>query len=397
MVVCNAQLGDRSLFPDLSARVYLNHAGVSPPSLPVRAAVRAVLDDYARDGAGAFLRWRDQREDLRASLARLIGAAPADIALVPSTSRGVLDVALCFPWRAGDRVVVFAGEFPTNVTPWQAAARTFGLEVVMLATKDFAPSPEPGLDRLRRELRAGVRLVAVSAVQFQSGLRMPLAEMARLCHAHGAELCVDAIQAVGAVPLDARALGVDYLVAGSHKWLMGIDGAGFLYVAPERVAALRPTVAGWLSHEDGTRFLTDGAGHLRYDRAIRARADFLEIGALPTAGCAALGASVALLEGLGTEAIFAHVNAILDALEPGLLGLGFTSLRAPDVAQRSCILGVLPPPGCDLRALGARLAAGGIACATPDGVLRFAPHWPNDVGQVREVLAVTAACLQRAG
>ena len=223
---------------------------------------------------------------------------------------------------------------------------------------------------------------------------MPLREIAALCHRHGAEVCVDAIQAVGVVPLDVAAHGVDYLAAGSHKWLMGLEGAGFLYVRPDRVAALRPNVAGWLSHEDSATFLFEGAGHLRYDRLIRQRVDFLEFGAMNTVGFAALEAAVDILLELGVPQIFAHVSDFLDRLEQGVVQLGFSSVRSADVGQRSGILSVLPPAGGPpLGELCARLGAGGVACTTPDGLLRFAPHWPNDAKQVELVLEAVEAAL----
>ncbi len=381
-----AALGDRALFPDLRDRVYMNHAAVSPPSLPVRAAAQRALEDYAAHGADAWPRWREQRQRLRQQLARLIGASADDLALVASTSQGILDVALCLPWRQGDRVVLLEGEFPANVTAWQQAAAHFGLRTMFLRARDFAPQG-PGLAQLEDVLRAGARVVAASAVQFQTGLRMPLREMAALCHRFDAELCVDAIQAAGVVPLDVRALGVDYLAVGSHKGLMAPEGAGFLYVKPERAAALRPLVSGWLSHEDGVAFLFEGAGRLRYDRPIRKRPDFLEFGAMNTIGFAALEASVAILLELGVPAIFAHVGALLDRLEGALVELGFHSLRERSEAARSSILGLLPPPGGpSVRVLWERLRAEGIACSTPDGVLRFSPHWPNDPGQVDTVV-----------
>src|SRR5262249_40237129 len=153
--------------------------------------------------------------------------------------------------------------------------------------------------------------VAVSAVGFQTGLRMPIAEMAARCHARGAELSVDAVQACGVVPLDVTALGIDYLACGSHKWLMGIEGAGFLWVRRERLAALRPRVAGWLSHEDGLAFLMSGGGQLRYDRPIRRRIDFLEGHNMSSVGLAALDASVDLILSIGVDAISPHVASYL--------------------------------------------------------------------------------------
>lgn len=380
-----ARLGDRELFAELTVPVYANHAGISPASLPVRDAVVALLDDYMRRGAAAFPAWHEQRGRLRGKLAELIGAETADLAFLPNTTTGVIDIALCLPWQRGDRVVVFEGEFPANVTPWQRAAELFGLEVVMLPLGAYERSSEEGLARLGVELARGVRLVAVSAVQFQSGLAMPVGAMARLCHAHGAEIFVDAVQAVGVVPLDVRALDVDYLACGSHKWLMGLEGGGFLYVKPSRVDALRPAVAGWLSHESGLRFLFEGSGHLRYDRPILQRTSFVEAGNYNGASLAALEASVDLIMGLGVARIHAHVSAWHDILEPELTARGFTSLRAREPERRSGTLAVRSPEGRSIVQLQRALDRRGVACAVPDGVLRFAPHWPNSLDEVAHV------------
>jgi selenocysteine lyase/cysteine desulfurase len=382
--VTRARLGDRTLFPLLEARAYLNHAGVSPPSDPVREAARATVDDFARRGAAAVGAALERRQQLRGRAAALLGARPEDVGFTQNTSAGIQAVALCFPWSRGDRVVLLEGEFPANVTPWLRAAEAFGLEVRFLPLPAFQRSAEEGLELLDRELARGVRLVAVSAVQFRSGLRMPIGEMAARCGAVGAELFVDAVQAAGVVPLDVR--GVDYLAAGAHKWLAGLLGAGLLYVRPERVGALVPRTAGWLSHEGAARFLVEGPGHLRYDRPVRRRADLVEMGGASEVSLAALDASLEILLGLGVEAIQAHVGAYLDRLEPGLVERGFRSLRAPEPARRSGILSLEPPQGVAVVPLAREIQARGVACATPDGALRFAPHWPNDPAEIPEVL-----------
>jgi selenocysteine lyase/cysteine desulfurase len=384
-----AKLGDRSLFPDLAYRVYFNHAAISPPSLAVRRAVVEVLDDYAQHGAGSFPTWAAQRNRLRGKLARLVGARAEDVALMPNTSRGVSDIALCFPWKRGDRVILFEGEFPANVTPWLRAAESHGLEITWIPVAEFLASEEQGLAALQRALAGSrrARLVAVSAVEFQTGLRMPVEAMAALAHQAGAELFVDAVQCCGVVPIDVVAAGIDYLAAGGHKWLMAPEGTGFLYVSPERVGALSPNVAGWLSHEDPVGFLLRGPGLLRYDKPIRKRADLVEGGNVNTAGLAGLEAAIDLLQILHVSTIFDHVSTILDALEPALVERGFRSLRSREARQRSGILGALPPAGISVIDLARELGDRGVACSTPDGVLRFSPHWPNDVGQVSEVVA----------
>ena len=385
------RLGDRSLFPLLEPRAYLNHAGVSPPSEPVRRAVHEAVDDFARRGGAAVGEAVERRARLRARLAELVGSRPEDVALTTNTSAGIQAVALDFPWRRGDRILLVDGEFPANVTPWQQAAELFGLEIGWLPLDPFLRSAEEGLALLDRELARGARLLAVSAVQFRSGLRMPIAGMASRCAAAGAEIFVDAVQAAGCLPLDVR--GVDYLAAGAHKWLMGTLGAGFLFVRPERVGALVPRTAGWLSHEDPVRFLVEGPGMVRYDRPIRRRADLIEGGGMPEVALAGLLASVEILLGLGVSAIEEHVNGYLDRLEPELAGRGFRSLRSCHAAGRSGILSLVPPAGHAASALFRELSSRGVACATPDGALRFSPHWPNHFGEIPEVLRAVDGAL----
>lgn len=393
-----ARLGDRSLFPDLACRSYLAHCAISPASRPVRAIVTTLAESYGRAGVGALAQWMEQRARLHGELAALIGAQADDIGFVANTTTGLTQLANSLPWRAGDKVVLFHGEFPANVTPWLQAARTYGLEVAWVPLDGFGrggdavPAGE-GLTRLEAALRAGgVRLVAVSAVQFQTGLRMPLRAIADLCHRYGAELCVDAIQAVGVVPIDV-ADGIDYLACGSHKWLMGLEGCGFVYVSPTKVGALVPRLAGWLSHEDPVGFLFGGPGSLTYDRPFRARADVFEGAALNGAGFAALGAAVGVLAPLGIDAVYTHVQAWHDAIEPHLVERGWSSLRSPDPAARSGILAVTPPRGVPAGALVAPLKERGVVVSAPEGCLRLAPSWPNALDEVPGVLGALDAVL----
>jgi len=382
-----AQLGSRDRFPALSAIAYCNHAAISPPSRPVSAAARAVLTDYEQRGLGAFFSWMEQRERFRGALARFIDAdAPDEIGFCANTTSAIRTVALCRPWKSGDRVILLRGEFPANVTPWLRAAELFNLEPVWLDASDFsAAAGGRGMAQLEEVLKQGAALLAVSAVQFSTGLTMPLAEMAAACHRHGAEICVDAIQACGATAMSVRDLDIDYLAAGSHKWLMGLEGAAFVWMRRRCGQVLRPHLAGWLSHEDPVRFLLEGAGHLRYDRPIRKQPDFVEGGATNAVGFAAWEASVALLAELGPTAIAAHIQAYHDALEPLLVDRGFVSLREPTPSGRSGILSLTAPEGVDVMALSVALMERGVSCSAPDGNLRFAPHWPNALGEVHAI------------
>jgi cysteine desulfurase / selenocysteine lyase len=382
-----ARLGSRELFPELETRVYANHASLSPLSQAVIDAVSTCLAQYARHGMGCYAIEVERRERLRARLAGLIGASARDLALIANTTAGVLAVALGIPWRRGDRILVFDGEFPTNITPWQQAARREGLELVWMRADDFRTDRALALQQLEDHLRDGIRLVAVSAVQFTTGQRMPLEAIGAMCRHHGSELFVDAIQAMGVVPLDVEACAIDYLTCGSHKWLMGPEGTGCFYAREAAAARLEPNVAGWLSHEDPFAFLTRAPNELRYDRPLVKSARMVESGTPHTLATAGLEASVGLIDAIGVEPIFEHVQTWHDALEPGLVERGFTSARMADIEGRSGILSVRTTDVAAGPAWSHALADRGIASASPDGWLRLSPHWPNALDEADTVLA----------
>ena len=383
-------LGSRALFPHLEARAYLNHASVSPPSTLVREAIDATLQTYAERGVGAFMPAVEQRRRLKGKLAGLLGCAAEDLAFTGSTNRGLIDLSICLPFSRGDRILGFDKEFPANITPWQRAAAATGATLELLPQEGL--DDDAVLEHLERALSAGnVRLVAVSAVQYSTGRAMPLAAITQRAHAHGALVAVDGIQAVGVAPIDVTALGIDFLSGGAHKWLMGLEGAGYVYAAPHAVGQLQPRTAGWLSYENPVDFLLQGAGRLDYDKPIRSTIDFFEGHSSNTLGFAALEASIDAILHLGIDAIHAHVDDYNDALEDGLVGRGFRSLRTP---ARSGTLSVRAPDGVDPIALNTALGARGISASAPDGILRFSPHWPNHVDEVPLVLHAVDAALR---
>lgn len=376
------ELGSRALFPDLAERIYLNHAAVSPLSAPVQEAINVVNQDFARHGMAAALRAGEQLTELRSDLGAFLECPADDLGLVGNTTQGVSAVAMALPWRPGDRVLLFEGEFPANTTPWQQAAEVFDLDLEFLPLAPFQRSTEEGLATTAAALEKGCRLMAVSLVQFQSGLRMPIEALAEQVHGAGGELFVDGIQGLGALPFSPVAAGVDYLAAGGHKWMMGAFGAGFLYARRSCAEAFIPRTFGWTSHVEPFEFLAAGAGHLRYDRPFRKDASVVEGGSLCFMAFAALHRAVQGLTELGPAAIFQHIQAYHDDIEPRLVALGFRSLRGASVAQRSASLCFDPPEDVDLGALVAALAERGVAVSMPDGRLRISPHWPNALNEV---------------
>lgn len=390
-VISPAQLGDRAEFDSLGARIYLNHAAISPPSARVKSLMHDALESFATQGSGAFLEWVEDRVTLKARLAKLLGAPSrdgSDFAWMPNTTSGIQAIAHAFPWRSGDRVLLFEGEFPTNIIPWSQAAARSDLTLRWSSLDPLMAEGGADWSAVERELRAGIRLVAVSAVQFQTGLRVPLDELSALCKRYGAALCVDGIQACGAVPIPLDE--IDFLACGGHKWMMALEGAGFLFVHPRWRDRLKPQCAGWLSVEEPLDFLFAPRSSLRYDKTIRAEVSAFEGGAQSAVCYAALSASVSALEELSVARIHHHVQALLDPLEEQLLALGMRCARLSDSARRSCILSARPHPNDsrDVTSWAEDLLEAGIVAATPDGWLRFSPHWPNHTSEIERTCSV---------
>ncbi len=383
------QLGDRSAFSTLRWPIYANFAAIGPLPDPSVAVMREVIEAQAREGLSFVGPWMERMADTRAAAGRLMGVPGTDIALMGNTSHGVSAIAACLPWKRGDRVLLFTGEFPTNTTPWELAAKHHDLDLVWLPADSLRT--DDGLQQVEDECRRGLRLIAVSAVQFSTGLRMPVESLAKLAHAHGAEIFVDAIQAVGSVPLDLS--DVDYLSAGGQKWLMGPVGTGLLYVRHDLWSALVPRLASWLSHPEPLGFLFGDPDLLSYGKPVVAGPAMFEGGSICIAGHAALGVSMGMLADLGPERIAAHVQAWHDAVEPGLVARGFRSLRAELSSRRSGLLCCKPPEGQHAGQLVAALSEHGVSVASPDATLRLSPSWPNPLSEAEGVLTAVDAVL----
>jgi selenocysteine lyase/cysteine desulfurase len=178
---------------------------------------------------------------------------------------------------------------------------------------------------------------------------------------------------------------------------MALEGAGFLYVKPACARRLVPRTAGWLSHEEGLRFLFEGPGMLRYDRPIRPEIQFMEGTSSNGVGFAALEAALGPILQLGVPAIYAHVSEYLDELEQGLLARGLKTLRPTDPARRSGILSFEPPAGLTAADVVTALREHRIFLTMPDGLVRAAPHFPNSRAEIAHVLSALDSTLGKLG
>jgi selenocysteine lyase/cysteine desulfurase len=367
-------------FPSRRHSVQFNHAAVCP--LPARAAEALVA--YARNqaerGSLDWKEWTAETGRLRAAAARLIGAdertgAGRSVSIVPNTTWGLDLVAEGFEFRPGDSVVTTASEFPANLTPWVALERK-GVTVRRLPTRDGAFTA----DELFAVCDATTRLVSLSAVAFHTGFRAPVEEVGAFCRAKGIVFGLDAIQAVGAIPVDVAAWNVDFLSADGHKWMLGPEGCGILFTRPELRERLRAP-AGWTNLK--REFLADFRVPERPEYA--ADATKFEVGALPAPGVYALRASLDLLLEIGLETVGRRIAATLAVLIHGLPKLGFEPVLFGG-PPRSGILAARPPAGKDARYFAKKLNEQAIVVTAREGFLRFSPHVGNDEAEAERVL-----------
>ena len=221
---------------------YFDHAAVAPLTAPAAAALQSWIAEALDEGDTIWPEWSRRVEATRASAARMIGATADEIALVPNTTAGISLVAEGLDWRPGDNVVTLADEFPSNAYPWLNLASR-GVETRRVPTDNGRLD----LDKLAAACDARTRIVSVSWVGYATGYRHDVAQIVEIAHAHGALMLLDAIQGLGAFPLDVRKTPIDFLAADGHKWMLGPEGAGIAYIRREHLDRLRPIGVGWHS------------------------------------------------------------------------------------------------------------------------------------------------------
>jgi cysteine desulfurase/selenocysteine lyase len=366
-------------FPVRQNLVYWNHAAVAPLPRRVADAITAHTENVRDRGAADWRAWYGGIEQARGKAARLIGARASEIAFLPSTSWALNSVAQAFPWASGDNVVGDDMEFPANVYPWMLLEGR-GVEYRLARNRDG----RIGVDEIAAVVDARTRVVAVSWVAFHNGWVYPIEEIGEFCREKGILFVVDAIQGVGALPLDVEAAHVDVLAADAHKWLLGAESCAVFYVSENARERVPPVNGGWWNVRHDS---THAGGFLEYRLDFHLSARRYEPGSLPTAQIRGLSAALDLIEEIGVETIAARILELVNALARGLGERGWT-VASPEPLG-SGIVAVVPPGGDAYQAEKA-LEARGVIVASREGAVRFSPHAYNDLGEVEQILKAVA-------
>lgn len=363
-------------FPQPADLYYLNHAAVAPwPARTARAVERFARENITT-GARDYPQWLETERRLRERLARLLNApSRADIALVKNTSEALSFVAFGLDWREGDQIIISTEEFPSNHIVWEAL-RPRGVEVVQVNLQNGDAEAA-----LLAACTPRTRLMAISAVQYASGLRLDLERLGTGCEQRGVLLCVDAIQQLGAMSMDVQSSRCAFAMADGHKWLLGPEGLGVFYCRQD----LREQLT---LHEYGWHMLEHAGDYDRNDWQPARSARRFECGSPNMLGAMALEASLSLLEDVGMaqveQAVHERVQWLLDGLQD------ITGVQMRSIIEREKRAGILTfsLDGWDNRALHERLKREQIICAQRGGGIRLSPHFYTEPRIIEHTLSL---------
>lgn len=363
-------------FPLRADLIYLNHAAVAPWPRCTATAVQTFAEENTHAGAANYPAWLKLQQSLRAQCATFINASSADdIAFLKNTSEALSVVAHGFPWTEGDNIVIGAEEFPSNRIVWESLEpRGVTVRFVELSSQ---VDPEQAL---LATADSRTRLISVSSVQYASGLRLDLVRLGEACRSRGIAFCVDAIQGLGVFAHDVDAMGIDFLMADSHKWLLGPEGIAIFYCHPKWRDRLTLHQFGW--------HMVDDAGNFdRQDWQIAASARRFECGSPNMLGIHALQASLSLLVQVGISEIEQRVLVRAQQLFASINAQRDLELISSSAPGRYAGIVTFRHRHRKNDALHARLRELGVVCAARGGGIRFSPHFYTPLEQLDRALS----------
>ena len=385
----------RELMPVSDRYAYFDHAAVGPIPRPAAEAIRRWTDQSLLQGDVCWPEWSSAAGRLRNSTARLLSCQPNEIALIPNTTFGINMIAQGYRWGAPrtESIVVLSNEFSSNLLPWLALEKR-GIEIRRVHVDE---NGVVSLDAIRNAIDASTRLVAVSWVGYFSGYRVNLAKLCELVHESGAQLFVDAIQGLGVFTLNTQEIPIDYLAADGHKWMLGPEGAGLLFIRQKNLERLEPLMQGWGSLQMAGNFRTDNM--LLKDNASR-----YEGGSANHVGQIGFGESLDLLLNLGCNLANNPISAaVLDnalSIQEGLKSIGAKVFRSQsNMGVDSELSGILTfeVPGVDPNAIRSRLLGEEIVVSVRHGRVRVATHAYNNAEDIQRLVETIRDIQAKAG
>ncbi|TMC57985.1 MAG: aminotransferase class V-fold PLP-dependent enzyme [Chloroflexi bacterium] len=367
----------RDEFPIAADLVYLNNCSLTPLPRRGKTRIERFLREWTELGGRAWYdHWIGEYEALREDLAGVLGADRDEVAIEPNVSAALVGIASTFDYTKRPKVIVSDLDFPTDGHAFLAVTPR-GAQVQFVRSPDRVRMP---LEVFERAIDERTAAVCTGHVYFTTGWIQDVKALAEICHRKGARLVVDAYQSIGAFPFDVHASGVDYLVGGTLKWLMGGPGIAFLYARRDVAEAARPSAVGWWGVADPFAFdvehLDPGKGARRF-----------EYGTPAVAAIYAARAGIELLREVGVETVRLRHMALSQRLVDGAVAQGWT-VRCPTNARERTAIVTLEHPEPQ-RAVDTLRAAGVITDSRP-GLIRLSPHYFNTEDEMDRALELLA-------
>ncbi len=360
----------RSRFSVFKHKIYLNSCSQGALSDAVESSLLAHIRIWNEQGS-PWDRWVEEYEAARAAFARFIGAAPDEVAIVPSVSNGINAIASALDFDKRRKVVMGEFEFPTMGQIWLAQQRR-GAEIQFLASENGKILPSAYSEAIDEQ----TLIVPVTQVSFLNGFRSDVPAIVKAAHERGALVMLDSYQDCGTRPIDVKALDVDFFLSGSLKYLLCPSGIAFLYVRPELIRSLTPTITGWFGQQNPFAFDVK-----HFDPATTARR--FEAGSPPLPHVYAVSAALELLGSVGYGKIAEHVCALTHSLMEGARELKIKIKTPPDSVGP---LVVLQMKHSDV--VVEKLAERNIVVSNRKDGLRISFHLYNTLDDVHAVLNV---------
>jgi cysteine desulfurase/selenocysteine lyase len=373
----------RAFFPVCRDKIFFAHAGVAAlPQMVADAMIR-----YAQQSAENPQEFDDVLREVKATrrvCAELIGALPEEIALLGPTSLGLSLIANGLPWRQGDEVLCYHGDYPANVYPWLELER----RGVVVRYLEPAQPGEITPELVESVLTSRTRLVALASCHFFSGYRIDVDAIGALLHQRGVLFSLDAIQTLGAFP--TRVEHVDFLSADAHKWMLGPCAAGIIYVKRTHFDLLRPTLLGAWNVVSPNFLVQD-------EIKFVPTAQRYEPGVLNFAGVFGMKAAIELLVGTGLERIAARLLELKAHLLAQIEPLGFRVLGSRDGVTATSITTFRHERASSANLFAALEVASVVASLRYDregrDFLRFSPHFYNTEAEIDSAVRVLREAL----
>ena len=365
----------RRRIPLLATCIPLNNCSQGPQTDLTRAAAERYLESWNRTGMD-WDAWMEEVGLAKVAFAALIGASPDEIAVFSSVSHATSAVASALDFAGRRRrVVVSEMEFPTTGHVWLAQQRR-GAQVAWVAMQDGVID----LAAYDAAIDDGTLLVAACHGYYVNGFKQDIGAIVARAHAAGALVFSDAYQALGALPVNVKESGVDFLASGNLKYLMGVPGIAFLYVRPEVADTMEPSVTGWFGRTNPFAFdakeLDWSAGASRFDS-----------GTPPVMNAYIARAGMEMISTIGIDKIRSWHEVLSTRLRDGGRERGLTQHGTTDIERKTANTAFVVG---DSHAIEHEMRARGVLPSARGTVIRLAPHFYNTLDDIDTALDLLA-------